>query len=67
MVGQDRTHDRPSAVRALGVDGAMAHLRDHVEAAVEAVPACLGADDLRELVRLQATRLTPKNLARTAA
>lgn len=66
-VGQDRANDRPSAVRAFGVEGAMTRLRGHVEAAVAAVPDCAGADDLRDLVRLQATRLTPKNLARTAA
>lgn len=66
-VGQDRAHGRPSAVHAHGVEGALRRLRAQVDAAVTAVPECAGADDLRDLVRLQAARLTPKSLARSAA
>ena len=38
--GQDEAHGRPSAVRSLGLDGAVAHLKALVDASVEAVPPC---------------------------
>lgn len=66
-IAQDQGHDRPSAVRELGVEGAARRLEDLIEAARAAVPPCRGAASLRELVRLQATRLVPKSLALTAA
>ncbi len=67
-LGQDAIHGRPNAVMALGLDGAMARLRDLVEHAVESIPtACSGADSLRDLVKLQATRLVPKKLSQSAA
>ncbi|MFZ4601258.1 MAG: polyprenyl synthetase family protein [Alphaproteobacteria bacterium] len=65
--GQDRAHGRPSAVAEFGVQGALARLQAQVQAAVNAVPDCPGAQDLRDLVRMQASRLTPKSLARSAA
>ncbi len=66
-VGQDVLHDRPNAVQAYGLEGAMTRLSDLVTAAAESVPDCVGAEDLRALVRLQATRLVPKKLAQSAA
>jgi geranylgeranyl diphosphate synthase type II len=47
--------------------GAYGRLKDLVAEAVDSIPPCDGADDLRALVRLQATRLAPKSLARSAA
>lgn len=66
-VGQDALLHRPSAVADHGVEGALNHLKELVERAVEAVPPCEGAQEMRALVRLTATRLAPKHLARSAA
>ncbi len=65
--GQDEAHGRPSAVRSLGLDGAVAHLRALVDASVEAVPACAGREQLQQLVRNQSRRFLPKSLAGQAA
>lgn len=66
-VGQDELLRRPSAVAEHGVKGALARLNALVEQAVESVPPCEGAQDMRALVRLTAMRLAPKELARSAA
>ncbi len=66
-VGQDVLHDRPNAVAAYGLDGAMTRLSALVGEAVAAIPDCAGANDLKDLVRLQAKRLVPKKLAQSAA
>lgn len=66
-IGQDSALKRPNAVRALGIDGALAHLRDLVGAAVAAVPPCAGAAELKALVAAEAKRLVPKKLAKQAA
>lgn len=66
-VGQDCALGRPSAVKELGVDGACARLRSLVEQAVTAIPPCEGGASLGEIVRMQATRLVPKQLVRGAA
>jgi len=65
--GQDEAHGRPSAVRSLGLDGAVAHLRALVDASVEAVPPCAGREQLQQLVRNQSRRFLPKSLAGQAA
>ncbi|MBC7770045.1 MAG: polyprenyl synthetase family protein [Phycisphaerales bacterium] len=65
--GSDSFLRRPSAVAELGVKGAVARLESLVASAIEAVPECDGAEALRNLVWMQAKRLTPKQLARTAA
>ena len=66
-VGRDAALHRPSLVAELGLRGAQARLEALVAEAVAAIPDCNGADMLRELVRMQATRLVPKQLARSAA
>lgn len=65
--GQDAAHARPSAVAQLGVGGAVARLQALIGEAVAAIPPCPGADDLRDLVLLQARRLAPKSLDRSVA
>jgi len=65
--GQDAAHARPSAVTALGVAGAVEKLKGLIGAAVAAIPPCQGADELRDLVLLQAKRLAPKTLVRSVA
>lgn len=66
-VGQDAVHGRPNAVLRYGLAGALERLQRLVEAAAAAVPPCPGAAELRELVRMQAQRLAPKQLALSAA
>ena len=66
-VGQDCAHDRPSAVTMLGLSGAIARLDALSEAAVEAVPPCLGRSALRRHIRTETMRLLPQDLARHAA
>ena len=65
--GRDAALSRPSAVRELGLQGAADRLDALVAEAAASVPACPGAKVLREIVRLQAARLVPKQLARSAA
>ena len=66
-VGQDLAHARPSAVRQFGLDGAIEHLRELAELAVDAVPACRGQSALRSHILSETLRLIPQELARTAA
>ncbi len=65
--GRDSVLARPSVVAELGLVGAYDKLENLVVEAVEAVPACHGAGDLCQLVRMQALRLLPRQLARGAA
>jgi geranylgeranyl diphosphate synthase type II len=66
-VGQDAALGRPSVVLTLGVKGAFVRLECLVSEAVAAIPPCDGGAALRDLVRMQATRLAPKQLVRGAA
>ncbi|WP_420134307.1 polyprenyl synthetase family protein [Rhodopseudomonas sp.] len=66
-VGQDIAHDRPSAVREMGIDGAIYHLKSLVRGAVDAMPPCSNGNELRSLIMSEATRLVPAKLAATAA
>ncbi|GGB92820.1 geranylgeranyl diphosphate synthase [Marivita lacus] len=65
-VGQDDLHGRPNAVAVLGVDGAQSRLRDILSGAISSIPSCPGEAQLAEMVRMQAERLTPVPLTRTA-
>jgi geranylgeranyl diphosphate synthase type II len=65
--GQDSALGRPNLVAQLGLSGAYARLEALVEEAAAAVPDCAGAESLRGLVRAQAMRLAPRQLARSAA
>jgi len=65
--GRDIALSRPSAARELGLQGAADRLDALVAEAAASVPACPGAKALREIVRMQAARLVPKQLARNAA
>ena len=64
---QDAALGRPNAAVELGVAGAVARLESLIGEAMASVPACPGEEELRELVRLQALRLAPKQLVRSAA
>ena len=58
-VGQDDLHGRPNAVTELGVDGAIARMRDILAGAIASIPKCPGEGALAELVTAQAEALTP--------
>ncbi|MEO7337380.1 MAG: polyprenyl synthetase family protein [Caldimonas sp.] len=58
-VGRDIALLRPSAAGELGLEGAIAHFRCLVQCAVDAVPPCPGAEQLRAMVRAEAERLVP--------
>lgn len=66
-VGRDAALGRPNTVSQLGVAGAVARLELLISQAMQAIPACPGEEELRDLVRLQALRLAPKRLVRSAA
>ena len=61
--GQDAALCRPSAARELGLEGAIHHFDRLVAAAIEAIPPCPGAAQMRALVRFEAERLVPKTMA----
>lgn len=65
--GQDALLHRPNAVAERGVMGALARLNALVEEAVDSVPHCDGAAEMRALVRHTAMRLAPKQLVRSVA
>ena len=65
--GQDAALGRPTVVAELGLQGAYQRLKALVGEAVDSIPDCDGAQALRDLVQLQATRLAPKSLTRSAA
>jgi geranylgeranyl diphosphate synthase type II len=64
---RDAALSRPSAVKELGVSGAIKRLNGLLAEAVNSIPRCVGADALEALVLTQAERLVPKGLAQTAA
>ena len=66
-VGRDAALDRPSAARELGIAGAVERFEQLVAAAVDSIPPCPGAPQLRALMQLEANRFLPKELARRAA
>jgi geranylgeranyl diphosphate synthase type II len=65
--GQDARLGRPSIVTEYGVMGAVKRLEALVGGAIEAIPDCPGAGDLRSLILSEAERLRPKKLAAHAA
>lgn len=65
--GRDAALDRASAVRELGLDGALGRLRELVGEAIEAIPPCPGAEDLAALVTYETRRFLPEGLVRIAA
>jgi geranylgeranyl diphosphate synthase type II len=66
-IGRDAMLGRPSAARELGLDGAVRRFEQLLDGAVAAVPDCPGGAELCALIRAQAQRLLPKDLARRAA
>ena len=65
--GRDLALGRPNAVHRLGVGAAVDRLEELVEQAIEEIPRCPGARDLRAHIVAEANRLLPRELARPAA
>ncbi len=65
--GQDTRNGKPNIVIAMGLAGALDHLRGLVDQAAASVPDCRGAEMLKGMIRKEATRLMPKKLAASAA
>jgi len=61
--GQDVALDRPSTARELGLDGALAEFHRLVQATLLTVPVCPGSAQFRQLIRHEANRLVPQQLA----
>lgn len=66
-VGRDLALGRPNAAAQFGLDGAVQRLRRLADEAVEAIPACPGARELRAVILSETQRLMPKKLAQHAA
>ena len=66
-VGRDRALGRPNAAAQFGLDGAVQRLRRLADEAVDAIPACPGARELRAVILSETQRLMPKKLAQHAA
>lgn len=66
-VGQDAAHDRPNAVSEFGARGAERLLRETIDAALEAVPDCPGAQSLQRLISSESERILSHALKGRAA
>ncbi len=66
-VGRDAALGRPNAVAALGIDGAVGRLDALLSEGVESIPPCAGWSELRQIILMQAQRLVPKQVVRSAA
>lgn len=64
--GQDATLGRPNAARELGMAGALDRLAVLVDSAMDAIPDCVGAAQLRSAMRLEMRNLLPVELRRAA-
>jgi geranylgeranyl diphosphate synthase type II len=56
--GQDAAHLRPNAVQSMGVDGALAHMKDILGGAIASIPSCPGEAMLANLVTAYARKMT---------
>lgn len=65
--GQDALLGRPNALRELGLDGAVARLKGLLQGAIDSIPPCPGANELRASILAESSRFLPKGLARRAA
>jgi geranylgeranyl diphosphate synthase type II len=59
--GQDVQHGRPSTAADLGLQGAVDHFRQLMDAAIASVPACPSQAALRQLVLAESERLLPQS------
>jgi geranylgeranyl diphosphate synthase type II len=65
--GRDAALGRPSSVAEVGLAASVQRFESLVAAALDAIPPCAGAAQLRTLMLLEAQRLLPEKLVRHAA
>ena len=65
--GQDDALGRPNALRELGLRGAIERLKLLVGAAIESIPECEGASELRAIIVAESKRFMPKGFELRAA
>ena len=65
--GRDVALDRPSAARELGLTAAVSRFKQLMSEAVDAIPDCPGAADLRQHMLAEAKRFLPKDFSSRAA
>lgn len=65
--GRDVALDRPSAARELGLSDAVARFKLLMREAVDSIPDCPGAADLRAHMLAEAKQFLPEELSRRAA
>jgi len=58
-VGQDDLHGRPNAVTQLGVEGAIARMKDILGGAIASIPRCKGEAKLPMQWRTSSTNQVP--------
>ena len=66
-VGRDLVLSRPNACQEFGVRGAIERLEGLVTQAIASIPNCPRASELRALIRHEASRFLPRDIARMAA
>jgi geranylgeranyl diphosphate synthase type II len=66
-IGQDAVLGRQNAVQELGLDGAVRRLDRLMRDAVNSIPVCPGAEELRGLILAYGKHFLPEGVARTAA
>ena len=66
-IDQDAARFRPNAAARLGVEGAKARLNTLIREAMDSIPACPGAEELRAIIKRQTLQFLPERLARAAA
>ncbi len=66
-IGQDAARLRPNAAAQLGIGGAKNRLQELVKGAINSIPPCPGADELREQIKAQTALFLPRQLASRAA
>ena len=64
---QDIANDRPNAVQRLGLEGAGQSLQALLDEAIESIPDCEGAQQLRTVIAIQSKPFMPKGFTRHAA
>jgi geranylgeranyl diphosphate synthase, type II len=64
---QDLIHDRPNAVQQLGVEGAAQRLQALLDEAMDSIPPCEGAQQLRTAIAVQSQPFMPSGFAQRAA
>jgi geranylgeranyl diphosphate synthase, type II len=66
-INRDAALGRPNAAAAMGLPEAILHLKRLLASAVDSIPPCPGAADLRRLIVAQTATFLPKELALKAA